>query len=188
MPYIMEFYVDGACRGNGRPGSTGAAAACLMKPRGGYNSWTELLPLYEEGYVCTNQRAELHAIIMALEGALDKDKDLFTRPYLIINIHSDSRYAITCMSDWIHQWRRSGWSTVNGDPVKNQDLIRKAGHLEDQLAKLGELNYIWVPREKNYLPDRHCNEALDAAAVVPVVPYYQMMNDILSAQLSNLTI
>lgn len=161
MPYLMEFYVDGACRGNGRPGSIGAAAACLMTRGTAYQYTTRDLPLVRDRVVCTNQRAEITAILLALEWALERYNELDTDPYLIVKIHSDSRYAIGCMSKWIQKWRQNGWVNAKGYGVANRDLIEKAADLEDSLTDLGDVDYIWVPREKNHLPDELCNEALD---------------------------
>lgn len=162
----MKFYVDGACRGNGQRGSIGAAAACLMTREGGYYAKTQLVPPVPRGYGCTNQRAELQALIIALEWALKKYEELTTRPYLVVEINSDSNYAVRCMMLWIQKWRRFGWTNANGEPVANRDLIEKAAHLEYQLGLVGEVTYIWVPREQTWLPDAWCNKELDVAAVV----------------------
>ncbi|KAI3328833.1 hypothetical protein F4824DRAFT_506163 [Ustulina deusta] len=56
----MEFYVDGGCRGNGQPGVIGAAANSKWK--------SQHLPRYPTP---TNQRAEITAIIIALEWTLE---------------------------------------------------------------------------------------------------------------------
>jgi ribonuclease HI len=67
MVYVMEIYIDGGCRGNGQPGAIGAAAA-VFKHRYGHKAWTRVLPRYPPP---TNQRAEITAIIMALQQALE---------------------------------------------------------------------------------------------------------------------
>lgn len=64
----------------------------------------------------SNNVAELtaiHELLLATRGLL--------RPLII---ESDSRYAISACSEWIHGWRRRGWVTANGAPVKNAELIR----------------------------------------------------------------
>ena len=40
-------------------------------------------------------------------------------------ICSDSRYAISCLTEWHHRWLGNGWRTVNGEPVVNRDLIEQ---------------------------------------------------------------
>jgi len=158
MVYIMEIYVDGGCRGNGQPGAIGAAAAVFKKKYGGYDAWTRSLPRYPPP---TNQRAEITAIILALEQALENYEGLDTNPYLDVKIYSDSRYAIGCMTDWIYKWTRNGWINAAGNEVANRDLIQEASDLDDRLKEEGDVEYIWIPREDNQDADRLCNEAMD---------------------------
>lgn len=158
MVYIMEIYVDGGCRDNGQPGAIGAAAAIFKKKYEGYDAWTKSLPPYPPP---TNQRAEITAIILALEQALEKLEELDTNPYLDVKIYSDSRYAIGCMTNWIYKWARNGWINAAGNEVANRDLIQEASDLDDRLKEEGDVEYIWIPREENQLADRLCNEDMD---------------------------
>src|ERR1700722_12779646 len=123
MVYIMKIYVDGGCRGNGQPGAIGAAAAVFKKRDGKYFGWTRSLPLYPPP---TNQRAEITAIILALEQALEKLEELDTNPHLDVKIYSDSRYAIGCMTNWIYKWTRNGWINATGNEVANRILTQGA--------------------------------------------------------------
>ncbi|OAQ57389.1 ribonuclease H1 [Pochonia chlamydosporia 170] len=158
MVYIMEIYTDGGCRGNGQPGAIGAAAAAFKKRNGTYDAWTTSLPRYPPP---TNQRAEVTAIIVALEQALEKFEELDTNPYLNVKIYSDSRYAINCMTNWIYKWAKNGWINVAGNEVANRDLLEEASDLDDRLRELGYVDYIWIPRENNQYADRLCNEDMD---------------------------
>ncbi|KAJ5093471.1 hypothetical protein N7456_009332 [Penicillium angulare] len=159
MAFIMKIYTDGGCRDNGQPGAR-AAAACGFKTIWGkfWRPRTKVLPLNPTP---TNQRAEITAIILALEEALIKYEALHGNPYLKATIHSDSKYAIGCMTEWLPKWVRTGWITSLGDPVANQDLIQEASALHDQLKGKGRVRYVWIPREKNEYADRKCNDALD---------------------------
>ena len=47
-------------------------------------------------------------------------------------IVTDSRLMLDSMTKWIAGWKRRGWKTAGGDPVKNQDLVRA---LEAELAR-----------------------------------------------------
>jgi ribonuclease HI len=158
MVYIMEIYVDGGCRGNGRPGSIGAAAAVMKKKFGKIEYWTRSLPIYPTP---TNQRAEITAIILALEAALEKLEQLDTNPYLDVTIYSDSKYAVECMNNWIYKWTKNGWINAAGNEVANRDLIENASELDDRLKEEGDVEYVWIPREQNHLADMYCNEELD---------------------------
>ena len=72
----------------------------------------------------TNQRAELMAILRALELS---PRD---RP---ITIYSDSSYAINCVTKWYQKWRDNGWLNAAKKPVENKDLVEKVlGMLEER--------------------------------------------------------
>ncbi|KAI0808520.1 ribonuclease H-like domain-containing protein [Xylaria sp. FL0064] len=157
MVYVMEFYVDGGCRGNGRPWAIGAAA-CVLRMRSGL-SFHRTAEVRRQ--TPTNQRTEIAAIIIALQWALEKYEELNSCPRLVLRIHSDSRYAIGCMDNWIYKWARNGWRNAAGDEIANRDLIERASDLDDKVKELGSVNYIWIPRSENEEADELCNDKLD---------------------------
>lgn len=67
----------------------------------------------------TNQRAELEAILVALE-------IIASLPNQPVEIYSDSQYAISCLTVWCKKWKQNGWQSASRKPVENQDLIRPA--------------------------------------------------------------
>lgn len=158
MVYTMKIYVDGGCRRNGRSDAVAAAAACIKNKWGKYR--------IRARYITddpTNQRAEITAIIMALELALAKYKnDLDEMPLMDVEIFSDSRYAVNCMKTWIYKWCRNGWMNSAGNPVANRDLIEEASDLDDQVKEIGTVEYTWIPRSENEVADGACNRAMDA--------------------------
>lgn len=120
--------------------------------------WSRTLP---RNPLPTNQRAEICAIIMALELALKEEKTLANNPYIITRTSSDSKYAIGCMNEWIHKWRQNGWINAAGNPIANQHLIKKAYSLNQEVGMMGEVEYVWISRECNEMADRYCNDELD---------------------------
>lgn len=62
-------------------------------------------------------------------------------PFLRVEIFSDSKYAVGCMTEWIYKWSRNGWRNAAGNQVANQDLIRKASDLDDRLRVKGVVEY-----------------------------------------------
>lgn len=40
-----------------------------------------------------------------------------------LKVFSDSKYLIDGMSLRIHDWKKNGWTTAGGKPVRNQDLL-----------------------------------------------------------------
>lgn len=70
----------------------------------------------------TNNQCEL--------GALDYAFKLIIRYYRelsemgkVVKIVSDSEYSIKSVSVWLAAWKKNGWKTSNGEPVKNRDII-----------------------------------------------------------------
>lgn len=156
----MRIYADGGCRRNGDVLAIGAAAAVLMPRWGRYTYKTQRLygSYYESP---TNQRAEITAIILGLQLALEKYDELSENPYLDVIIRSDSKYAVQSMNEWIYKWSRNGWTNARGVEVANRDLLEKASALDDELGELGSVKYVWIPRSENQIADKHCNEVLD---------------------------
>lgn len=156
MVYTMVYEVDGGCRNNGYSGAI-AAAAAIERGRYKDRTWTRQLDSED----ATNQRAEITAIILALEQALRKYRNLKSCPTIDLTIRSDSRYAVNCMTEWIYKWTRNGWRNAAGRPVVNKDLIRKASELDDEANELGDVTYEWIPRSENIDADEACNDCLD---------------------------
>jgi ribonuclease HI len=99
-------YTDGACAGNPGPGGWGAILIS-----GGHRK-----ELKGGEAATTNNRMELMAAISALE-ALKVPSH--------VDIHTDSEYVQKGISIWIHGWKRKGWRTSAGSPVKNAELWRR---------------------------------------------------------------
>ena len=81
----------------------------------------------------TNQVAELRAVLEAVR-AHPGAEPLF--------IESDSLYAIKCASEWLPGWRRNGWRTATGSPVKNAELVRWIDHAI--ATRPGPVRFRWV--------------------------------------------
>ena len=161
MVYIMRMYVDGGCRRNGYEDAIGAAACVIQKKWGRDTTWTRQLPSHYNSPTPTSQRAEITAIILALETALEDYEQLDSNPRLRLTIHTDSKYAHGCMTDWIYKWTRNGWVNAAGKEVANRDLIEKASDLDDRVKELGTVDYVWIPRGENQDADEAVSDLLD---------------------------
>ena len=159
MVLIMEFYVDGACRGNGRQDAIGAAAA-VRRYRNGDESY-RTRQLQTHYHDATNQRAELLAIILALEWAIDDYESTDNSPRISVTIHSDSKYAVNCMTQWLEKWSNNGWTNSAGNSVANRDILEDAIRAENRVSDVGGVVYKWVPRGKVHEADDLCNDVLD---------------------------
>jgi ribonuclease HI len=130
-------YTDGACEGN--PGPGGYAA---IIDRGGVRK--EVIGGEPR---TTNNRMELLAVISALRALSEPST---------VRVVTDSLYVLKGITTWIHSWRRKGWKTASGAPVKNRDLWEQL----DILVKQHRVRFEWI-RGHNGHPE---NERADALA------------------------
>lgn len=132
------FYTDGACKGNPGPGGWGVVeiiGGAVAHTFGGGETDT------------TNNRMELQAAIGAL---------LATEQGSEVTIVTDSNYVKNGITAWITGWKRNGWKSASGSPVKNKDLWLQL----DQIAAARRVTWRWV---KGHSSDAF-NEAADATA------------------------
>jgi ribonuclease HI len=90
--------------------------SCLGNPGPGGWAWVVSESCWEAGGspATTNQRMELQAIGQAVRAFPT------AQPLLI---QSDSRYAISCLTEWLPGWVRNSWRNSAKKPVANRDLI-----------------------------------------------------------------
>ncbi|KAL9065053.1 MAG: hypothetical protein Q9161_008472 [Pseudevernia consocians] len=160
MVYNMVMFVDGGCRGNGYQGAFGACACYVVKKWGQNETFTQWLPGSMRP-VPTNQRAELSAIILALEHAIEERGNLHGNPYMKVTIHTDSKYAHGCMTEWYRKWQNNGFTNALGNEVTNRDLIERALELECDILDRGNVIWEWIPRSDNTVADEAVNEEMD---------------------------
>ena len=117
----VEMWTDGACKGNPGPGGWGA-----LLTNGGHEK-----EIWGGEPSTTNNRMELTAVIEAL-ASLKRSCDVV--------VHTDSEYVRKGITEWIHAWKRRGWTTADRKPVKNIELWQRL----DALAKLHHVEWRWV--------------------------------------------
>ncbi len=98
----------------------------------------------------TNQRAELTAILRAL--------DIAPR-HREVTIYTDSKYSIDCVTNWYRNWVKNGWVNSKGKAVENKDLVAEIRERIEEREQLGKVTYfIWVKghaqNEGNIAADR----------------------------------
>jgi ribonuclease HI len=136
-------FTDGACRGNPGPGGWGVLLRYRNREKRLQGSET----------LTTNNRMELQAAIQALASL---------RRRSAVHLTTDSKYVKSGITDWIPQWKRRGWKTAGGQPVKNRDLWE----LLEELVARHDVTWFWVRghsgHEGNEIADRLANDAIDA--------------------------
>ncbi len=141
-PTRVDVFTDGACRGNPGPGGWGV----LLR----YGRVEKTLCGGEPE--TTNNRMELMAAIQALE-ALTRRAE--------IHVHTDSRYVMNGITEWLPNWKRRGWKTAARKPVKNVDLWQRL----DRAAAAHQVHWHWVKghsgHDGNEQADRLANQGID---------------------------
>jgi ribonuclease HI len=135
-------WTDGACSPN--PGA-GGWAAIVVPPGGG--APTELSG---SAPATTNNRMEYTAALEGLRSLPDGTR---------VCVVTDSRLMLDSMTKWIHGWKRRGWKTAGGDPVKNQDLVMA---LAAEIARHRDVRWHWVRGHET--GDEHAHKALNDRA------------------------
>lgn len=78
-----------------------------------------------------------------------------------VTIHTDSRYAHGCMTDWCRKWQSNGFLNSSGYEVVNRDLIERALELESDILDYGTVHWKWIPRSDNTVADQAVNDEMD---------------------------
>ncbi|OHC90070.1 MAG: ribonuclease HI [Sideroxydans sp. RIFOXYB12_FULL_59_6] len=137
MNDVVDVFSDGACKGNPGIGGWGV----LLRAKG------------KERELCggeahtTNNRMELMAAIAALE--------TLTRPCKV-RLHTDSKYVLQGITEWLPGWKQRGWKTASKQPVKNDDLWKRL----DEAVTRHHIEWVWVKGHAGH----EGNERADALA------------------------
>lgn len=118
-------FTDGAAKGNPGPGGWGvviAAPAGRVRELGGGSRHT------------TNNRMELTAPIEALSHLKEAQGK--------VAIYTDSTYVIRGIREWIRNWERRGWRTIEGKDVLNRDLWERLWQLVQDRDDGVEWHYV----------------------------------------------
>jgi ribonuclease HI len=134
-PKVIHIFTDGACSGNPGPGGWGAILRYgeTEKELSGGDTAT------------TNNRMEMMAAIAALE-ALKRPSH--------VKLHTDSQYVKNGITQWIHNWKKSGWKTADKKPVKNVELWQR---LETALHT-HKVEWVWVKGHSGHAENERADE------------------------------
>ncbi len=137
----IEIYTDGACKGNPGPGGWGALLVAGKKEK-------ELFGGEEN---TTNNRMELTAVIQALTA--------LKRPCHII-LHTDSKYVLKGITEWLAGWKAKGWKTAAKTPVKNVDLWQAL----DAATQQHKIEWEWVKGHSGHAGNERADQLANRGA------------------------
>ena len=132
---MIYAYSDGACKGNPGVGAWGVVIKndLLTEEYSGFEPAT------------TNNRMELTAAIQALAHVKEGSNIVLT---------TDSKYVIQGITEWIHGWKRKGWTSSAGGEVKNIDLWQQL----DKLVSARNVKFEWVKGHAGHPENERCDE------------------------------
>lgn len=117
---MIDVYTDGSALGNPGPGGWACVGPGFELTGGETRT--------------TNNIMEMTAVAAALEKCIElKIKKA--------KVHTDSTYVQKGITSWIHGWKKRGWTTSNGAPVKNKELWEKIDLLRENME---EVEFKWV--------------------------------------------
>ncbi|MDT8406238.1 MAG: ribonuclease HI [Methylococcales bacterium] len=142
MSKSIIIHTDGACRGNPGPGGWGAILQYGDHRKEARGAEPDT----------TNNRMELQAAIQALSA--------LQRPCQVL-LHTDSKYVLQGITEWLPNWQRRGWKTAANKPVKNADLWQQLVTVSQQ----HDIEWHWVKGHSgdpgNERADQLANLAID---------------------------
>ncbi len=139
----IQIYCDGACSPN--PGKSGTGLALYQQGK--------ITALYYGLYQPngTNNTAELNGLLYSFKLA---------KKYLAkteqVQILSDSKYSIDCITKWAKGWQAKGWTRGKGEEIKNLNLIKECFALYQEIKKQLIISHVkgHANIEGNELSDR----------------------------------
>ena len=142
-PGEVLVWTDGACQGNPGPGSWAAVI-----------SWEDGVVEERSGGLAltTNNIMEMTAALEGLRAVPPPSR---------VCVVTDSRYLHDGMTSWLAGWKRRGWRTAAGDPVKNRELWLA---LEAAAAEHERVRWHWVRGHVGH----PLNERADELAVAAI--------------------
>jgi ribonuclease HI len=179
-PREILIYTDGACLRNGQSNPQ-AGFAFVYRPSA-YNqtgtlthagticSRLETMGPTGETYTQTSNRAELRAVIAALQ-FLDWSADC-NRSWRSLVLATDSEYVAVNATERIERWEAKGWKLASykgraPEPVKNQDLWKILLRLIRRLQANGVNVAFWrIPRDWNERADEYAKKGAEQGVVL----------------------
>lgn len=147
----LTIFCDGACTNNGKKGAKAGFGLYILSGKKELHRCSFRVPSSE---MQTNQRAELRALLYALQfidlntpeseggsykhgvgacagaGEIAERSIAHRRPI----IYTDSQYGINCLTKWAPKWAANGWKKADKSPVQHLDLIKESLDILKRIA------------------------------------------------------
>ena len=137
----VTIHTDGSCLSNPGPGGWAAILRWRDNER----------EIVGHEVDTTNNRMELMAAIKGLNAV--------TRA-MPIDLHTDSRYVMNGVQEWMPRWKANGWKTASKKPVANQDLWQQL----DEAVSRHHIRWHWVKGHAGDELNERCDQLARTAA------------------------
>ena len=108
--------------------------SCSAKDRVG--GWAFIAAWHETEVVGKGGLRDTTISVMELTAINEALKRVKPVPGVALVVHSDSQYAVNCLTTWGRKWRVRGWTTATGEEVKNKELIAETlGRIDTYLHR-----------------------------------------------------
>ncbi len=139
----IQIYCDGACSPN--PGKSGTGLAIYQQGK--------IDSLYYGLYQAngTNNTAELNGLLYSFKLAKKYLENVEQ-----VQVLSDSKYSIDCITKWAKGWQKKGWTRGKEEEIKNVNLIKACFSLYQEINKQLVITHVrgHANIEGNELSDR----------------------------------
>ena len=139
----IQIYCDGACSPN--PGKSGTGLAVYQQGK--------ISVLYYGLYQAngTNNTAELNGLLYSFKLAKN-----YLESVEQVQVLSDSKYSIDCITKWAKGWQKKGWTRGKGEEIKNVNLIKECFSLYQEIKQKLVISHVkgHANIEGNELSDR----------------------------------
>jgi len=139
----IQIYCDGACSPN--PGNSGTGLAVYQQGK--------ISVLYFGLYQAngTNNTAELNGLLYSFKLAKK-----YLEQVEQVQVLSDSKYSIDCITKWAKGWQAKGWTRGKGEEIKNVNLIKECFSLYQEIKQKLVISHVkgHANIEGNELADR----------------------------------
>jgi len=137
----VDIFTDGACKGNPGPGGW----AAILRSAGHEKE------LVGGETATTNNRMEMTAVLRGLQALKEP---------CAVTVHTDSRYVIDGMTQWIFGWQKRGWVNAAKKPVANEDLWREL----IAAARPHKVGWQWIKGHSGHPENERCDALASAEA------------------------
>ena len=137
----VVIHTDGSCLSNPGPGGW----AAILQWQGNERELTG------SEFETTNNRMELMAAIKGIDAV---------KRSMTIELHTDSRYVMNGVTDWMPRWKANGWKTAAKKAGANQDLWEKL----DRAVTRHDVHWHWVKGHAGNPLNERCDILARAAA------------------------